>query len=177
MEDITMGAMGLGVIGFFGIWILISFFSIFVVHLRWIKAGKLSRSDKFQVNVLMLFSWVMSAASVGIFFTDLDILYLLAILLASNISYLWCITFTLGYSTADPKKIDGSFARLRTVVLFSTFLQIVAFILSFADVGSAGLCSSDLPITYIFHALYGLQILALLMFVFEKCFGFGRADN
>ena len=82
---------------------------------------------------MMIFALCLGGATVGIFFVDLTIQMMLALLLTSNITYLWSVAFTLGFSRADPKKIDGSFARIRTVFLFSAFFQIVAFVLSFAN--------------------------------------------
>ena len=176
MKDITMGGMGLGILGFFAVWVFLSFFSIICVHRRWFKATR-SFFDKVQVNVMMLFAWVLGAATVGIFFVELEIQMMLALLLASNITYLWCVLFTLGFSRGNPKKIDGSFARIRTVFLFSTFLQIVTFVFSFAGGEFGGTCSEDLSLPYLFDAMYGLQFMAMIMFIFENCFGFGNKKN
>lgn len=49
---------------------------------------------------------------------------MLALVFVSNLVYIWSIMFVLGMSKADPrlnKKIDGSFARIKTVMLFSGF--------------------------------------------------------
>ena len=116
----------------------------------------------------------------GIFFIDLDIQIMLGLLLVSNITYFWCVMFTLGFSRADPKKIDGSFARIKTVFLFSAFLQIVAFVFSFADGkdgGFGGTCTEDVALPYLFDAMYGLQFFAMLCFILENCFGFGKKKN
>ena len=95
----------------------------------------------------------------------------------SNMTYLWSIIFVLGKSMADPrlnKKFDASFARLKTVFIFSGFLQIVAFVLSFEEGSFGGSCDDEDALPYLFDALYGLIAMAQLIFLLEKLCGFGN---
>ena len=45
--------------------------------------------------------------------------------------------------------------------------------LSFANGAIGGTCSEEEVLPYLFDALYGLMIIAQLVFIFEKIFGFG----
>ena len=122
---------------------------------------------------MMVFSWFLGLTTLVIFWIDLEIRILMTLLFVSNLGFLWCMMFTLGFSRTEPKVIDGSFARLRTIVLFSIFFQLVVFVFSFSDGDIGGTCSEDVTLPYGFIALYGLQILSLLWYILEYCFGFG----
>ena len=98
---------------------------------------------------------------------------MLGMVLLSNIAYLFCNLWLLGFSKAKPAIIDGSFARIRVVSLFSAFAQIVVFVLSFADGEVGGTCSETKLLPYLFDGLYGLQIFACFIFFMEKFCGYG----
>ena len=98
---------------------------------------------------------------------------MLGMVLLSNIAYLFCNLWVLGFSKAKPAIIDGSFARIRVVSLFSAFAQMVVFVLSFAKGEVGGTCSDTKSLPYLFDGLYGLQILACFIFFMEKFCGYG----
>jgi len=50
----------------------------------------------------------------------------------------------------------SSFARLRTVILFSGFFQIVCMVSSFAEGVVGGTCTESQTIPFLFDAMYGL---------------------
>ena len=54
-------------------------------------------------------------------FKEITLRNMLAMVFFSNITYIWSIMFVLGMSKAEAKRIDGSFARIRTTFLFSAF--------------------------------------------------------
>ena len=111
----------------------------------------------------MICASLMALASIGIFFVNLEIRLMLTCVFFSNMTYLWSIIFVLGKSRADPrlnKKFDASFARLKTVFIFSGFLQIVAFVLSFEEGSFGGSCDDEHALPYLFDALYGLIAVA-----------------
>lgn len=85
---------------------------------------------------------------------------LLGVLLLSNLSYQWSILFVLSFAKRGEKHMISSFARLKTVILFSSFLQLICFASSFVDEGPlGGACSIEetgVLIPYLFDIMYGL---------------------
>ena len=62
---------------------------------------------------------------------DLKVQTLLGVALFSNLCYFWNIMWILGHSKTEDKQNDSSFARIRTLVLFTSFFQFVTFAASF----------------------------------------------
>lgn len=98
---------------------------------------------------------------------------MLLLMLVSNLSFNISITFVLSMLKRDVPLITSSFARMRALTLFSSFLQIVCMVASQADGVVGGKCRPDQTIPYLFDVMYGLQTAVLLLFIFEKLFGFG----
>ena len=53
-----------------------------------------------------------------------------------------------------------AFILIKTVFIFSGFLQIVAFVLSFEEGSFGGSCDDEHALPYLFDALYGLIAVA-----------------
>ena len=71
----------------------------------------------------------------------------------------------------------SSFARLKTVILFSGFFQLICFASSFVKGPLGGTCSVEengVLIPYLFDIMYGLQVFVMMVFIIERFCGFGR---
>ena len=112
-------------------------------------------------------------SSVGIFFYEFNTRIMLLLLLVSNLSYLWSVLFTLGMNKRSTKHVLSSFARVRTICIFSGFLQLLCVVSSTSDGIAGGACTKDQSIPYLFDVMYGLQTIAMFVYICEKLFGFG----
>jgi len=83
--------------------------------------------------------------------------------------------FVLGHSKTKDAKNDASFARIRTIILISVFLQLVCVASSFQEgVTIGGACREGALITFLFDVVYGLGFLVMFWYQMEKFFGFGK---
>lgn len=103
---------------------------------------------------------------------------MLVMVLVSNISYSLSVSFVLSMLKRDEKHMISSFARVRTFMLFSSFLQIVCLVASEAEGYVGGKCTKgEQAIPYLFDVMLGLQTLVLIIYIFEKLFGFGSSPK
>jgi len=112
----------MAIMGTLAFFTALSVFSIFIVQLRWCKTKKRNGSDKCHVQTLMMFSYILALASVGIFFYELNIKLMIIVTAFSNIVYSYLVVFVLGHSKTKDSKNDSSFARIRTIILITVFL-------------------------------------------------------
>ena len=153
MSDV-LDASGLGIVVqlIFCLWALLTLLSILRIFLKICRRAKQSQSKKDQLATsimvglendeqikrynmyFMLFgAIVLTVCSFLVFRIDMVVELLLSFLYISNMAFIWSILYTLGLTSKNPDKLIDSFGRIRTVLLFSWFIQSIVFVFGFSE--------------------------------------------